>query len=55
MYSLIDLAIHFFIRVGFAEDGPKFYERHRFIGALRKMRIPIVSYRSIEALVKKSA
>ncbi|MEM3666743.1 MAG: class I SAM-dependent methyltransferase [Candidatus Bathyarchaeia archaeon] len=53
MYPLTDLVMRLFIKFGLIEPDVIFYEERRIVGRLRKLRIPVFGYRSIEALVKK--
>ncbi|MEM3891712.1 MAG: hypothetical protein QW282_06125 [Nitrososphaerales archaeon] len=53
MYPLTDLVMRLFIKFGLIEPDVIFYEERRIVGRLRKLRIPVFGYRSIEVLVKK--
>lgn len=53
MFPLIDLVTRLFVRFGLIEPDVRFYQQHRVLGGFRKLRIPVVGYRSIEVLARK--
>jgi len=53
MYPLPDLVIRLFIEFGFMEPDVRFYQRHKIFSWLRKLRAPVLGYKTIEVLAKK--
>jgi len=53
MYPLPDLVIRLFIKFGFMEPDVRFYQRHKIFSWLRKLRAPVLGYKTIEVLAKK--
>jgi 2-polyprenyl-3-methyl-5-hydroxy-6-metoxy-1,4-benzoquinol methylase len=54
-YPLLDLAVRSLIRTGFAEPDVGYYQRHADLGRLRVLRLPVMGYETVEALVKNSS
>jgi len=53
MFPLLDLIIRLFIRIGLLEPNVRFYQQHKVLSKIRRVRMPVVGYRSIEVLAKK--
>jgi len=53
MFPLLDLVIRLFIRIGLLEPNVRFYQQHKVLSKIRRVRMPVVGYRSIEVLAKK--
>lgn len=54
MFPLLDLAVRLFIKIGFLQPNVRFYQQHRILNVIRRLRIPVVGYRSIEVLARKT-
>ena len=52
MFPLLDLIIRLFIRIGLLEPNVRFYQQHKVLSKIRRVRMPVVGYRSIEVLAK---
>jgi len=52
-YSLLDLVIRLFIKLGFLQPDVRFYEKHKLLGKIRGIKVLIIGYKTIEVLVKK--
>ncbi|RSN74931.1 hypothetical protein [Candidatus Methanodesulfokora washburnensis] len=53
MFPLLDMIIRLLIRFGLIEPIPDFFQRHRVLGKIRHIKVPIVGYRIIEVLARK--
>lgn len=53
MYPLSDIITRLFFKLGLMEPDIKLYQQHNLLSRFRKVRIPIVGYKSIEVLVRK--
>jgi 2-polyprenyl-3-methyl-5-hydroxy-6-metoxy-1,4-benzoquinol methylase len=54
MFPLTDLIARLLIRTGFLDPNVRFYQKHRVLDGMRKLRIPVVGYASIEVLARKT-
>jgi SAM-dependent methyltransferase len=52
-YSLLDLVIRLFIKLGFIQPDVRFYEKHKLLAKIRDIKVPIIGYKTIEVLVRK--
>lgn len=53
MFPLLDLVIRLLIRIGLIEPNVRFYQRHKVLGEIRRLRMPVVGYKIIEVLARK--
>jgi len=53
MFPLLDLLLRLFVKFGLMEADSGFFRNHKFLGKIRKLRIPVVGYKSVEVLVRK--
>jgi hypothetical protein len=53
MFPLLDMIIRLNIELGLIKPDPNFFQRHKVLGKIRQLKIPIVGYKSIEVLVRK--
>jgi len=51
-FSIIDLIMRFFIRIGLVKSDAMFYHKHKNLNNLRSLKIRIMGYSTIEALVR---
>jgi len=51
-YSIMDLIIRFFIKAGLIKPPPDFYQKHELLRKLRKIKMPVAGYRTIEVVGK---
>ena len=49
-YPLVDLVIRFGIKLGLVKPDVNFYEKHKTLRALRKLKVPVIGYQTIEVL-----
>ena len=54
-YPIMDLIIiiRFFIKAGLIKPSPDFYQKHKLLRKLRKIKMPVVGYRTIEVVTRK--
>jgi len=52
-FPLLDLIVRLSIKIGLAEPDVGFYQRHRNLSKLRELRLPVIGYEIVEALVRK--
>jgi len=52
-YPMMDLIIRFFIKAGLIKPSPDFYQKHKLLRKLRKIKMPVVGYRTIEVVTRK--
>jgi 2-polyprenyl-3-methyl-5-hydroxy-6-metoxy-1,4-benzoquinol methylase len=53
VFPVLDLALRFFIKSGLVKPSSTFYLRHRVLSRIRKLRVLIAGYRSVEVLVRR--
>jgi len=53
MFPLLDLVIRLFVKFGLIEPNVSFYQQHRVLSKIRRLRMPVVGYGSIEVLARK--
>jgi len=53
-YPVMDLIVRIFIKANLIKPSPDFYQKHKLLRKLRKIKMPVMGYRTIEAIVKKS-
>ena len=53
-FPLLDLIVRLSIKIGLAEPDVGFYQRHRNLSKMRELRLPVIGYEIVEALVRKS-
>jgi hypothetical protein len=53
MFPLLDFLVRLFVRVGLLEPNVRFYQRHKVLGRIRRLRMPVVGYGIIEVLARK--
>jgi len=53
MFPLLDFAVRLLVRIGFLEPNVRFYQRHKILGKIRRLRIPILGYGIMEVLARK--
>jgi len=53
MFPLIDMIIRLLIEFGLIKPDPNFFQKHKFIGKIRQIKVPIVGYKTVEVLVRK--
>ena len=51
-YPIMDLIIRFFIKAGLTKPSPDFYQKHSLLRKLRKIKMPVVGYKTIEVVGK---
>ncbi|MEM3335899.1 MAG: class I SAM-dependent methyltransferase [Candidatus Aenigmatarchaeota archaeon] len=49
-YPIIDLVIRVLINFGIVRPNPNFYLTHNFFKKIRKIKIPVIGYKSIEVI-----
>lgn len=54
MFPLLDLFVRLFVKLGLVEPDAGFFKKHIFLSKLRILRIPVLGYKTVEAIVKKS-
>ena len=52
-YPIIDLIVRFLIKFGMLKISSDFYYKHKLLRKLRKIKIPVIGYRTIEVIAKK--
>lgn len=52
-YPVLDIVIRTLIRIGLTEPNTLFFQQYPLINAIRRIRIPVLGYNSIEVLAKK--
>ena len=53
MFPLLDLVIRLFIKFELIEPDVNFFQKHKLLSKIRKIKAPIVGYKSVEVLVRK--
>jgi len=53
-FPIVDLLYRLFIKFGFAQPDPSFFQKHKFLAKMRKLVMPIVGYNHIDVLVTKN-
>jgi len=53
MFPFLDLVIRLFVKFGFIEPYVRFYQQHKVLGEIRRLRVPVVGYGIIEVLARK--
>ena len=53
LFPLSDMVIRLLIRFGLIKPNPNFFQKHKVLGKVRRIKVPIVGYESIEVLVRK--
>ena len=52
-FPFLDLPLRLLIKYGFIEPDAGFFRKHKSLGKLRKLRVPIIGYKYVEVLVRK--
>jgi len=52
-YPMMDLIIRFFIKFNLIKLSSDFYQKHELLRKLRKIKMPVVGYRTIEVVARK--
>jgi hypothetical protein len=55
MFPILDLFMRLLVRVGLVKGDVKFYQHHRTLDRMRRLRIPAVGYLVIEVLARKNS
>jgi ubiquinone/menaquinone biosynthesis C-methylase UbiE len=53
MLPLLDLTIRLFVKFGFMRPDVSFFQKKKFLNKIRKIKVPIVGYKSVEVLARK--
>lgn len=53
MFPILDFTIRLFIKFGLIEPDVNFFQKRKFLSKIRKIKVPIVGYKSVEVLAKK--
>ena len=53
MFPLLDLVVRLFVKIGLIEPNVRFYQQHRVLSKIRRLRVPVVGYGIIEVLARK--
>lgn len=52
-FPLLDLIVRLSIKIGLAEPDVGFYQKHKSLSEMRELRLPVIGYEIVEALVRK--
>jgi len=52
-FPLLDLVIRLFIKFGLMGPDAGFFQKHKLLSKIRKIKAPIIGYKSVEVLVRK--
>lgn len=52
-FPLSDLVVRLFFRSGLMKPNVKFYGQNKALGGIRRLRMPVVGYKSVEVLARK--
>jgi hypothetical protein len=53
MFPLLDMIIRLLAKFGLIKPDPNFFQRHKVLGKIRQIKVPIIGYKDIEVLVRK--
>jgi len=53
MFPLLDMIIRLLVKFGLIKPDPNFFQKHKFTGKIRQIKVPIVGYKIVEVLVRK--
>ena len=53
-YPVMDLLLRLLMKLNLLKLSPDFYLRHKVLRKLRRIRIPVIAYRTIEVVAKKT-
>ena len=53
-YPVMDLLLRLLMKLNLLKLSPDFYLRHKVLRKLRRIRIPVIGYRTIEVVAKKT-
>jgi ubiquinone/menaquinone biosynthesis C-methylase UbiE len=53
MFPLLDMIIRLLVKFGLIKPNPNFFQRHKVLGKIRQLKVPIVGYKNVEILVRK--
>lgn len=53
MYPLLDMIMRLLIKLGFMKPIPDLFQKHKVLGKIRFIKMPIVGYKTIEVLMRK--
>jgi len=53
MFPLIDVIYRLLVYLHFLEPDPNFFQKYKFLGKVRGVKIPIPGYETVEVLVRK--
>ena len=53
-YPIMDLLLRLLMKLNLLKVSPDFYLRHKVLRKLRRIRIPVVGYRTIEVVARKT-
>ena len=54
MFPFVDLLYRLFVKFGLVEPDAGFFRKHKFLSKLRILRIPVLGYKTVEAIVRKN-
>jgi 2-polyprenyl-3-methyl-5-hydroxy-6-metoxy-1,4-benzoquinol methylase len=53
-FPISDLVLRLCVRLGLMKPDACFYQKHKLLGKMRRLRLPIIGYKDIAVLVKKN-
>jgi ubiquinone/menaquinone biosynthesis C-methylase UbiE len=53
VFPFSDLIVRLFVRIGLMKPNVKFYGQNKALSEIRRLRIPVVGYESVEVLARK--
>jgi 2-polyprenyl-3-methyl-5-hydroxy-6-metoxy-1,4-benzoquinol methylase len=53
MFPLLDLIIRLLVKFGLIKPDLKLFQRHKVLGKVRQLKVPIIGYKTIEVLARK--
>ena len=53
MYPLLDMIIRLLIKLRFMKPISDLFQRHKILGKIRFIKVPIVGYKTVEVLMRK--
>jgi SAM-dependent methyltransferase len=53
MFPLLDMVVRLLIKFKLIKLDPMFFQRHKVLGKVRRIEVPVVGYETIEVLARK--
>jgi 2-polyprenyl-3-methyl-5-hydroxy-6-metoxy-1,4-benzoquinol methylase len=54
VFPLMDLIMRLFVKIGFLSPNVRFYQQYSVLGKIRALQIPVIGYKNIEVLARKT-